>query len=467
MKTREIDVDQGRHRVAAGLAGGVAAALVLLMSSQAHAVPAFARKYQTSCTTCHTIFPKLNPFGEAFRRNGFRFPGVDSDYWKQDTVALGQETYKKVFPKAVWPGNLLAGAPIAVGFNGEAVLHPDKNSSAGKADGGTTFTMQDLVGEGQVWAAGSLSDSTTYFGELAFSADGVELEHAFLWFNDLAGPAHAANLIVGKSAATLSSFGPHSTYLADGALPAIGVTAAFGGQSDPFILSDPSPRLELNGVIGHRLDYSAGLMAGATEGVHNTQDVYAHAGYKIGGMDLDGGTSGTTNASRPWEENAFTIDAYGARAVSHYIDAGDVDQKDTTLAFGGGFRGQLGSLELDGGVQFESHDKAGPAASKATALTDYEELSYVVYPWLVPAVRFEFVQLSPDGGNSVNDWRIMPGLAALIFPNVKMTVVGWIEAASGAPDGGWEAVGGQADTTGTTSIGPEIEGINIGLLYAY
>ena len=38
------------------------------------AVPVFSRKYQTSCQTCHTIFPKLNPFGQAFRLNGYRMP---------------------------------------------------------------------------------------------------------------------------------------------------------------------------------------------------------------------------------------------------------------------------------------------------------------------------------------------------------------------------------------------------------
>ncbi len=37
----------------------------------AFAIPAFARKYQTSCSTCHNDFPELNDFGEAFKKNGF------------------------------------------------------------------------------------------------------------------------------------------------------------------------------------------------------------------------------------------------------------------------------------------------------------------------------------------------------------------------------------------------------------
>ena len=38
----------------------------------ADAIPAFARKYQLSCSTCHAPFPRLKPFGEEFAARGFR-----------------------------------------------------------------------------------------------------------------------------------------------------------------------------------------------------------------------------------------------------------------------------------------------------------------------------------------------------------------------------------------------------------
>jgi hypothetical protein len=44
-----------------------------LVTSEAHAVPAFARKYGMKCTACHEAWPVLNEFGRAFRDNGFRF----------------------------------------------------------------------------------------------------------------------------------------------------------------------------------------------------------------------------------------------------------------------------------------------------------------------------------------------------------------------------------------------------------
>src|SRR5512136_1359395 len=86
---------------------------VALAAARAHAIPAFARKYGTSCQTCHTVYPKLTPFGEAFRRNGYKFPGKDEDFIKQDMVPLGNEAYRKMWPKeSVWPGILAASAPL-------------------------------------------------------------------------------------------------------------------------------------------------------------------------------------------------------------------------------------------------------------------------------------------------------------------------------------------------------------------
>src|SRR5260370_34604558 len=86
----------------------------------AHAIPSFARKYGTSCTTCHTVYPKLTPFGEAFRRNSFRFPGVDSDYVKQEVIPLTPKT-----PGSDDQYGISAIPPLSLGFNGFAVVHPD------------------------------------------------------------------------------------------------------------------------------------------------------------------------------------------------------------------------------------------------------------------------------------------------------------------------------------------------------
>ena len=101
-------------RIVAALLSALTAAL-LAFPAPAAAIPAFARKYETSCLTCHSVYPRLTPFGEAVRRNGYRFPGIDGDYVKQPAVVMGQEANKKTFPSSVWPSSIPASVPLAIG----------------------------------------------------------------------------------------------------------------------------------------------------------------------------------------------------------------------------------------------------------------------------------------------------------------------------------------------------------------
>src|ERR1700737_168500 len=50
--------------------------LTALEAPSAMAVPIFAERYGVSCQTCHTVVPRLNPFGENFRDAGFRWPAA-------------------------------------------------------------------------------------------------------------------------------------------------------------------------------------------------------------------------------------------------------------------------------------------------------------------------------------------------------------------------------------------------------
>ncbi|MCC7542312.1 MAG: hypothetical protein IT379_39200 [Deltaproteobacteria bacterium] len=66
-----------------GLGSALAAlsvAITLLIDSRAQAIPAFARRYRTSCRTCHAwSFPYLNASGTRFRQNGYQLPDGAED----------------------------------------------------------------------------------------------------------------------------------------------------------------------------------------------------------------------------------------------------------------------------------------------------------------------------------------------------------------------------------------------------
>ena len=85
---------------------------VILTSHTARAIPAFARMYGTSCSTCHIDFPKLNDFGKAFKDAGFKFPKDDAAVLKIPPVMLGAPANKELWPKAIWPGTIPGIPPI-------------------------------------------------------------------------------------------------------------------------------------------------------------------------------------------------------------------------------------------------------------------------------------------------------------------------------------------------------------------
>src|SRR5579859_7797695 len=99
-----MTASRSSFRVCAGVF--LVCATLAATESPAYAVPAFARKYQTSCQTCHIVFPKLNAFGEAFRLRGYRMPGETEDMVKEKPVSMGAPAYKRLWPEAVWPGEI-------------------------------------------------------------------------------------------------------------------------------------------------------------------------------------------------------------------------------------------------------------------------------------------------------------------------------------------------------------------------
>ena len=452
---------------------------LMLAPLRAQAIPAFARKYETSCTTCHTAWPVLNPFGEAFRRNGFRFPGDDSDETKQPTVKLGRDIYKKVFPKAVWPDSIANAIPISMGFIGGAqAALPGTAAAAGSplpnpgspqldAAGNPIhpgfFSLMGLTAEAHLWAGGTFNNSLSFFGEVTLTDAGIDLERGYLIFDDILSGAvgtHVFNLLVGKTFPTLTSFDNHSSYVLDGYLPEISLPSMLNGNGTFTPGINELNTIELNGVVLGRLDYSLGFnsgtndysstVPGAPAGVPSltppSADAYAHVGAKIGGMRLDGEGGGQTS-SNAWAETAVTMDLFGYHSEAYFNNEVGGLSFDTTLAVGGVVRAQLESFVLSAGVIYQDHNHPDSSGAPVSAITPFGEASYVVFPWLIPALRVEYTQLNAandpafTGSTSPGLTRVLPAVNFVVRPNIVVKVVADIERSEGAPPGGWGGAG--------------------------
>src|SRR5579872_6256075 len=448
----------------------VAGILYFSLAREAHAVPSFARKYQTSCQTCHTVYPVLNPFGEAFRRDGYRFPSqngsLDSDTVKTNMIALGQEEYVKTFPDSVWPDKIADAIPLSVMFNGNVPINmPDSDA---KAAAGNTFTWSGIEAELHLFGAGAFNDSLTYMTQLTLADDGgFDIETAYMLWNDIVGPRHAFNLWVGRLfAPQLTSFGLHSDYLSDAVMPAVSVAGLYNPSASFVLGQGHTDGAELNGIVGHRFAYALGWVASSSAtglSMPNAEDAYAHIGIKSGGVALDGEGKYGPNAPdprKPWAEKAITLDLFGYHGMQRLDNGTGIGspaaptlQDDRFNAVGGSVRAQYDSLVGHFGLDVESHERPYPGSTangnlpgvpvftSSTARVAYGEIDYVVFPWLVPGVRAEYTN-ADVAGQSVNAQllRIIPGAAIAIRPNIRAVVTGDLEYGKGLPSvGAWGA----------------------------
>src|ERR1700686_4368292 len=185
------------------LVGFLLAVLVsLLIVPSASAIPAFARKYETSCQTCHTGFPKLNPFGEAFRLNGYRMPKETEEQIKIKPVSLGAEAYKKMWPNAIYPSDLPGQVPLAINVKMASVY------ASSVDDSGRHLTKNDFQfpQEANLFSGGTLGEHMSFLGEVTWAenpdgSSSTELERVHLQIGSFIGPEHLINLKVGKFAA--------------------------------------------------------------------------------------------------------------------------------------------------------------------------------------------------------------------------------------------------------------------------
>jgi hypothetical protein len=322
---------------------------LLLPAERADAIPAFARKYVTSCQTCHVAYPKLNAFGEAFRLRGYRMPGETEDMVKDKPVSLGAPAWKRLWPKAIWPSDIPGSVPLAMRVNLPATW-----DSQGEGDD-RTLVQNDFKFPGVtfVQGAGTFGENFSFFTKLQITrqedaelvgqeirrSESVELdfEHAEIRAHSIAGPDLALNLKVGRfepemvgssfshmrpltdrNYANLFAYGPIAV---DG-----GSTVGAGGHGHGGLAGLAVPTtvegIEVYGVAKHRFFWNVGVVnglgpgAGGSSDGNSLKDVYGRLTYKFGGMGLDGTVGdgvAMPGGAKPWRDDSFKVGIFAYR----------------------------------------------------------------------------------------------------------------------------------------------------------
>jgi hypothetical protein len=399
------------------------AGIVLLAGIRpAGAVPVFSRKYQTSCTTCHTIFPKLNPFGQAFRLNGYRMPKETEEQVKQTPVSLGSESYKKIWPKMVSPSDLPGFAPFALNTK-FGILYSSEKDATGKTVVNNDFQFPEEV---NVFTAGTLGQHFSFLGEVTFGqeTDGsvtTEIEHAQLHINSPFGPEHAVNFKIGKIAPDVADGFQEMWLMTDNGVDTLFAYSPIGfnggsGLDEEVGIGLPAlvQGIEFYGVAAHRFFYTVGMTnglaptdpdAGTVDG-NSRKDFYARLDYKFGGMGLDGDTTGKTLPPENWREESFRIGAFGysgdGRGIEFVVSdpntLTDYNQQDRRFDRAGGFFSwsfkdlNVFGVLMHGSDKLQTFDQTtGALFDESTPSFDawFAQADYVIRPPFQVSFRYE------------------------------------------------------------------------------
>jgi hypothetical protein len=424
--------------------------LLVLYTPSANAIPAFARKYQTSCQTCHIGFPKLNAFGEAFRLNGYRMPKESEDQIKMKPVSLGSDAYKRMWPRAIYPSDLPGQVPLALNVKMASVY------ASSIDDTGRTLIKNDFQfpQEANLFAGGTLGEHMSFLSEITWSenADGsanTELERLHIQFGSFLGPEHLINLKIGKFAPDFAD-GFHEMWLSTNngidtlfSFNPIGLHggAALADSGGGVSLPSNVKGVELYGVGAHRFFYTVGAANGL--GVANgnsgrgsaSKDVYARVDYKFGGMALDGDTTGVKLPPENWRERSFRVGVLGYHGSGKGTDfpftddAGNaVNIQDTTFTRGGVYASwffndlNVFGVALAGRDHLNTFDDAGTLENSASYRyrTWFVQADYVIVPPLQASLRYENVNPADRSAGSIR--ALNASLSYFIYVNVKAMV---------------------------------------------
>ncbi len=362
---------------------------MLMPAKDASAIPAFARKYGTSCYTCHSGFPARNAFGEAFKNNGYRWPGgEDEEKSKQEQVKLGSDGWKKTFPESPWPGDIPGYAPVSLWVRGNIFDYKEEF----KTRGGVVTPSRFQQGQ-----SGMLNNASVFFG----GTMGDNLS-ALIQYNPTAGSTTGQVVWNFKPGLKLSlgngftdlTFG-NQTNLGVGAIS--GLVPALGSSAELVYI--PQDYIKLTAGVGQA--------TGAPANDARWADArYVRVKYKVGGAGLLSGAGGTYGNEFVGLDNNITFaatvfQAAPGTATGNFL----VGTQAETLVYEADVTGNYGSFMGSIGVS---------RSSKLQQNNLRADVGYFFYPWLKGTATYLSMQdaLNPS---------LAVGLTAHLRANAYLT----------------------------------------------
>lgn len=431
---------------------------VLASAPKSSAIPAFSRKYQTSCTTCHNDYPELNDFGEAFKKNGFKFPKDDETFVKEPPVLLGAKAQKEAFPGAVYPGEIPGSVPVAFRYSGNFNYNSKQPIEAGFLPRTDLFVPNTFT----IIGAGSFGPTLSFWVDNDISAGGADaaagLGDGYLKVNDLGHaiglPKDTLNLRMGQfeldlpiTQARTINLTPYDVY-SQASIATVNGTACATAATTPCTTNNPlqfgipQRGIEIGGYPNDgNFIWSLAVVDGSnnTAALRNYKDVYVRVSQRFN-LERDPASRNAVQAAGPTGPRDHTSIRFGA----FYYYGRNALNMDGSLfpgfgtvhepfyRAGGDFRFKYRQFELYGVGMYGHDQNLLPNAvtggfgrtSPVTFTGGFAEAQYWIYPWAIALMRYDFVDSPTDFSNGVSRYdtrnRFSPGFQFLVRANIKV-----------------------------------------------
>ena len=439
------------------IAVSFALALLLVLTTNTYAIPAFSRQYGTSCATCHLDFPKLNDFGKAFKDAGFKFPKDDESFLKIPPVMLGAPAQKELWPHTIWPGTIPGLPQIGLRMNTFFQVYGNRrndfNLQLAPGTPGPFVPRTDFQpGLFSIFTAGNFGSDIAFWVDDDISVGGANgdggLGDGYLKFVSIGRffklPEYALSLRVGQFELDLP-FSQARTWNLSGwdiyDVANFGVANALFPQftqnvSNNFAFSTPAQGVEFSGGRTYRgYHYSIAIVNQNTTGGSpsaptispivgvfsdsNFKDIYARFSYRFN-LERDPASRNEIQAAGPSGPrdhtylNLGTFYYYG-RSVQRYSETPTVvTSREPFYRVGGDFSFNYRTFNLFG-LYMVGHDQdllpivsngaVAPTGfvggTKAQFSGGFLQADYLALPWVMAIMRWDFVNAKADQINGI------------------------------------------------------------------
>lgn len=286
----------------------LALTLSLVSVQNAHAIAAFTRLYKTECSTCHTIYPELNEYGQAFLKNGYVYSAKshgEKGTLAPNPVGNAETGLPQAGSSEKNEGVILSGIPEWLPLSLTATQSITFNEHAPDGDN-WDFATRSLVLQG----GGAFREKAGFYAtfnlfshdSLGSDDDNSKLHELFLVGRHVFNTP--VNVKFGKFEPKVSLWKKSDKVIATSF-----ATSAYTVRNEPFSLETSQDALEVNAVVANRFFLAAGVV---DRNGQNSKDGYGHISAKFGGADFLGNEPVIDfDSDSIWDYFVMTLAAYG------------------------------------------------------------------------------------------------------------------------------------------------------------